>query len=307
MGPGREFDLVRAMLLRWGEAAQGLGDDGAILDVPAGERLVVSTDSSVEHVHFRREWMSPAEIGYRAATAALSDLAAMAARPLGMLVAISTPVSWLDDIPGVADGVGEAASSQGCPIVGGDLSRSSELVLAVTVLGSAIAPARRSAVVAGDSIYVTGTLGGSALALEALERGESPDPEHWMRFAHPPARIREAQWLAANGAHAMIDISDGLASELGHLAAASGVELRIDAGRIPVVRGSTARGAATSSEEYELIVTSPVALDVAAFEREFGLRLTAIGRAHDADRPAVLAFRDDVRVDLGLGHDHFTS
>lgn len=307
IGPGREFDLVRAMLQRWGEAAQGVGDDAAILDVPPGERLIVSTDSSVENVHFRRHWLSPAEIGYRAATAALSDLAAMAAHPIGMVLALATPAGWLHDIDALADGVGEAASTHACPILGGDLTRSEELSLTFTVLGSTNAPARRSGVAPGDRIYVTGSLGGAALALGAFERAEIPLPEHRARFAHPSARIREAQWLAGRGAHAMIDISDGLASELGHLAAASGVELRIDVAMIPLASGATVHDAAASGEEYELIVASPLPLDVDAFEREFGLRLSELGHAHATARPAVLAFRDDRRVDLGSGHDHFTT
>ena len=87
LGPGAEFDAVRAMLDVWGAQARGIGDDGALLDVPPGTRLVVSTDTSVEDVHFRRAWMTPEEIGYRAAMAALSDLAAMGAAPLGLLVA----------------------------------------------------------------------------------------------------------------------------------------------------------------------------------------------------------------------------
>ena len=94
LGPGREFDAVRALMARWGDLARGIGDDAAVLDVPPGERLVVSVDSSVEDRHFRRAWLTPEEIGYRAATAALSDLAAMGARPLGMLVALALPTAW---------------------------------------------------------------------------------------------------------------------------------------------------------------------------------------------------------------------
>ncbi|HEV2181368.1 MAG TPA: AIR synthase related protein, partial [Gemmatimonadaceae bacterium] len=86
LGPGKEFDRVRALLKRWGDAAFGIGDDAALLDVPAGQHLVASADSAVDGVHFRRDWLTPREIGWRVAAAALSDLAAMAANPLAMLV-----------------------------------------------------------------------------------------------------------------------------------------------------------------------------------------------------------------------------
>src|SRR5690349_2458955 len=108
LGPGREFDIIRELLARWGPRALGIGDDAAMLEVPAGEQLVVSADSSVEHIHFERAWLTPREIGYRATMAALSDLAAMAAAPLGVLLAIGLPKSWLDAVGELGDGVGEA-------------------------------------------------------------------------------------------------------------------------------------------------------------------------------------------------------
>ena len=103
LGPGREFDAVRDLLARWGTAATGVGDDAAVLDVPTGSRLVVSTDSSVEEVHFRAEWLTPEEIGWRATMAALSDLAAMGATPLGVLLALTVPVRWRGSLGAVAE------------------------------------------------------------------------------------------------------------------------------------------------------------------------------------------------------------
>ena len=123
LGPGREFDLVRTMLTRWGTAASGIGDDAAIVDIPAGEQLVVSTDASIENVHFRREWLSPEEIAYRATMAALSDVAAMAAAPRGLLVALTIPERWVADLAALADGIGAAARAADCPILGGDITR----------------------------------------------------------------------------------------------------------------------------------------------------------------------------------------
>lgn len=309
LGPGREFDLVRRMLARWGELAHGVGDDAAILDVPAGERVVVSTDASVEGVHFRREWLSLREFGYRASAAALSDLAAMAATPRGMVVALTLPEASMEEVEALADGIGDAARQTGTPIVGGDITRGRQLAVAITVIGSAAVPARRDAAAAGDIIYVTGVLGGPSAALRALERGEVPEPALRERFARPRPRLAEAVWLAQHGVRALIDISDGLASELRHLAVASGLELRVDADRIPVMRGCTFSDATHGGEEYELVVAAPQPLDADAFARTFALPLSEIGRARRAEVPGVVASRagSGERVDLGVGHDHFSS
>src|SRR5919202_449710 len=119
LGPGREFDIIRGLLARWGARARGIGDDAVVLDVPAGERLVVSTDSSVEDVHFKREWLTPHEIAYRATAAALSDLAAMAAAPLGILVTLALPEPWLEQVSELADGIGDAARLADTHVLGG--------------------------------------------------------------------------------------------------------------------------------------------------------------------------------------------
>ncbi|MBC7898413.1 MAG: thiamine-phosphate kinase [Cytophagaceae bacterium] len=307
LGPGAEFDLIRAMLDAWGDIAEGIGDDAALLVVPPGERLAVSTDSSVEEVHFRRHWITPEEIGYRATQAALSDLAAMAATPLGILVALSIPDSWRRDIGAMAAGIGEAAREAGAPIRGGDLTTGAVLSLTITVLGSASSPLGRGGVKPLDHLYVTGALGGPARAVEAWEAGEVPGSWCRERFARPRARVREARWLAARGAHAMIDISDGLASELRHLAHASHVELRIEVERLPCGAGGSWREALSGGEEYELVVCTPQELDVDGFARTFGIPLTRIGQARRAEHPAVTAMFRGERVDLTTGHDHFSS
>ncbi|MCC6928455.1 MAG: thiamine-phosphate kinase [Gemmatimonadaceae bacterium] len=309
LASGREFDLVRAMLARWGELASGVGDDAAVLDIPPGERLVVSTDSSVDGVHFRREWLTPAEIGYRATAAALSDLAAMAATPRGLVVALTLPESWLTTVEALADGIGEAARLSGTPIVGGDIARASELSITVTVMGSTALPTHRNAVRPGDCLYVTGVLGGPATALRALERGEVPEPQARERFARPRARVQEGIWLAQHGVRAMIDISDGLASELRHLAVASAVELRVDVDRVPVMRGCTLPDALRGGEEYELLLASPHPIDANEFARTFALPLSEIARARASETPAVVGVRGATgeRVDLSAGYDHFST
>ena len=306
LGPGHEFDVVRELQRRWGTLARGLGDDAAILDVPPGERLVVSTDSSVENVHFRRGWLTPEEIGYRATAAALSDLAAMAATPLGFVLAMALPDAWRDALPDLADGIGAASHACAAPIIGGDLSRGSELALTITVLGHATAPLQRRGARPGDVLYVTGVLGGPLAALRDFERGIAPAPEHRARFAHPVPRLAEARWLAAAGAHAAIDVSDGLVAEAGHLAAASGVRLRIALETLPRVDGVTMRDAAQSGEEYELLVAAPPGIDVTEFARRFGVPLTAVGEVSAGD-PVAEATEGGVRVDLRSGHDHFSS
>ncbi|HUQ84337.1 MAG TPA: thiamine-phosphate kinase [Gemmatimonadaceae bacterium] len=308
LGPGREFDVIRDLVRRWGTAARGIGDDAAVLDVPAGSRLVASTDATVENVHFRRQWLVPAEVGYRAATAALSDLAAMAASPIAMLVAMSIPVGWRAVVGEIADGIGDAARTFDTPITGGNLTSGNDLALTVTVLGTTPHPLGRDAARAGDTLYATGTLGGPRCALAAWERGTEPTAEHRARFARPSARIREAVWLAEHGATCAIDISDGLVSDIRHIASASGVDACVELDAIPVVTGSSPIEAARSGEEYELVVATPTPIDEHAFARAFGVPLTRIGSLSSAggDGPLVRMRSHGRFVDLPGGHDHFS-
>jgi thiamine-monophosphate kinase len=304
LGPGGEFDAIRMLLAQWGERAVGIGDDAAILDVPRGERLVVSVDSAVENKHFRREWLTAREIGYRAVTSALSDLAAMAATPLGVLIALAVPSSWRDRLPELGDGIAEAVTIADTVIRGGNISTATELSLTTTVLGSAFRPLARSTARAGDLVYVTGVLGAPHAALRLLEQGNPPG-EWRERLVHPAARLHEARWLALHGASAAIDISDGLVGDLRHVAAASSVGISIDAARVPRASGVTVEDALAGGEEYELIVTTPVAFDAAAFEQRFGLPLTEIG-AVSAMRPGEVRVIG-ARVAHTSGHDHFSS
>ena len=306
LGPGGEFDLIRALMARWGERARGIGDDAAVVDIPAGERLVVSTDSAVEGIHFRRAWLTAREIGYRATASALSDLAAMAATPLGVLISIALPDEWRPDAGAIADGIGEAVELCAVPIVGGDLTRGSELSITVTVMGSAVAPLMRNGARPGDRICVTGVLGGPGLALEALVANATPERGARERFARPMPRLREARWLAARGATAAIDISDGLVADAGHLAAASGVRLLLDLDRVPHAAGTTALGAAASGEEYELLVALPPSAAVHDFEQLFRLKLTSIGEVVAAAAPGVETILRGERVAPPRGYDHFS-
>lgn len=307
MGAGREFDAIRELIAVWGERARGIGDDAAVLDAADGERIVVTTDAAVEGVHFRRDWMTPAEIGWRAAVAAASDLAAMGARPLGIVIAIGLPLRWRGELAALAGGIGAACERFGIPIVGGNLSAAGELSITCTVIGGAAKPVPRNGARPGDAVYVTGRLGGPLAALKALERGESPGTSVRERLVHPSPRIDEARWLAERGTHAMIDISDGLAADAGHLAAASEVRVVIQTERIPVFGGVDPLDAARGGEEYELLVSAPE-LDEGAeaqFERRFGIPLTRIGSVEAGPAEMVL-LRGGVRVASPPGHDHLS-
>lgn len=281
MGKGAEFDAIRRMVERWGKFASGIGDDAAILDVPRGERLVASVDAFVEDVHFRREWIDAREVGYRAATAALSDIAAMAATPIGLLFAIDLPDQWMDSLDEIAEGVREAVEAAGTVIVGGNISAGTDLSITTTVLGHAVAPLTRSGAKPGDRLYVTGLLGGPAAAIRAWNAGRQPTGPDRERFARPEARIREARMLAGHGARAAIDISDGLGAELDHLAAASGVSYSVQLERVPTMPGVAVEDAMRSGEEYELLVAAP-ALDVAGLAERLGCPLTEIGTVGEA-------------------------
>jgi thiamine-monophosphate kinase len=307
LGPGKEFDAVRSLLAQWGSRASGIGDDAAVLDVPAGHKLVVSTDTSVEHVHFQREWMTPYEIGWRATTAALSDLAAMGARPLGVLTAITVPPAWRESLMQIGEGIGAAAAAAGTHIIGGDLSAGAELSLSVTVCGNTTAPLTRGGARAGDVLWVTGVLGGPRAALRQWLAGAEPLPADRERFVHPAARINEGLWLVGHGATAAIDISDGLVADARHLAAASGKTLTIALEAVPCWPGVASADAAVSGEEYELLVAGPATVDAAAFGAAFRLSLTRVGYVGDANgTPGVIVMHGGARVEFGGGHDHFS-
>ena len=303
LGPGAEFDFIRSMIERWGSRAFGLGDDAAELKIDRGDTLVVSVDTAVEGIHFRREWIEPRAIAYRAVTAALSDIAAMAAKPVGVLTAITLSDDWRSSLGELANGIGDAVDAANTIIRGGNLSDGPELTIATTVLGSAFAPIRRNGVAAGHAIYVTGELGGPTKALKLIEAGRDPR-QFRQRLTRPVARIREARWLSDNGATALIDVSDGLISDLQHLAAASDISIEIDADRVPRMEGVELNDALTGGEEYELIVATPRDFDVAEFSTRFGIPLTRVGVAAAKTKESVVV-RGAVVAGLH-GYDHFS-
>ncbi len=307
LGSGAEFDRIRAIVAALGPRAGSLGNDVAWVSLGASH-LAISTDVSVEGVHFQREWLSLEEIGWRATAAALSDLAAAGASAIGVVVALTLPAG-----EGVAtstrlmQGVDGAVASVGGTVLGGDLSRGEVISLAVTVVGSGERMLGRSGAGPGDGVWVTGQLGGARAALEAWTGGREPVPNARARFAHPEPRLAWGRWLAAHGATAMLDLSDGIAGDAGHLAAAGGVGVRVSLELLPIhpaVALEAGRAgeppavfAARGGEDYELLVTMP-----AAFAGCGEVPLTRVGWVVDGAGAAFeLAGR---RLPLS-GYNHF--
>jgi thiamine-monophosphate kinase len=246
-----EFGLIAA-LSKWlppGERTLvGIGDDAAVLAVPDG-RVVATTDFLLEGRHFRRDWASAADVGHKAAARSLSDLAAMGAEPSALLVALAAPadlpVVWARELAG---GLAAECARAGASVIGGDTARADAVLLAVTGLGDLAgrAPVRRSGARPGDVVAVAGPLGPAAAGLALLEAGLAVPlggtPSTRTPLADPPAgwnplvlaQLRPAPPYEAGpeaadlGATAMIDISDGLLADLGHVAAASGVRVDLD-------------------------------------------------------------------------------
>lgn len=257
------------------------GDDAAVLRIEGS--TVLSVDAAVEGTHFQRAWLRFDEIGYRSLVCALSDLAAMGASPRAILTSLIVPCDVIDeDVYALADGCAQAAAQYGAPVIGGNLSRGTQLSLTTTVVGSITQPAlRRSGARPGDVLYVTGSLGEAAIGLRLLQAGtHSLDAQPFVtRWKRPTARTLEGTRLLGV-ANAAIDISDGLLQDLGHVCRASQVGACIDVAEIPLATNSEtcARSVGASAvdlalsggEDYELLFT-------ASAGRSLPIAATAIG------------------------------
>ena len=236
--------------------------------------VVVTQDALVEGVHFRFDLLTWHELGYRAAAVNLSDLAASGAEPDGLVVTLALPgETELDDVLALYEGLNEA----GVPVVGGDTSRAGRVLLSVTALGRSDRVPGRAGAQAGDTLVVTGPLGAAGAAFREN------------RLTRPPLRLAEGRELASD-AHAMLDISDGLAVDAGHIAACSGVRCVVELDRVPLAKGAELKDLGFG-EDYELLAAVP----------EAG-RFTEIGRCEVGD--GVVLLHAGQPVDLG-GWDHF--
>jgi len=291
-----EFELLARLRERLAQARGrvllGSGDDAAV--TAPGGATATSIDAMVDGIHFRREWSSLAQIGAKALATALSDLAAMGATPGEAYVALE-----------LLDGLAALAATTDTALAGGDVTRAPALSLTIAVVGHAPSAedlVTRSGARPGDAVVVTGELGGAAAGLLLLDpatdvslhlpvdkAGKCKLTRLIERQLEPQARLAAGQALAGAGATAMIDLSDGLGGDAHHIAAASGVGLRIDAAALPIARGVAEVARATGTdplelvvsggEDYELLATlPPERVDEAAVAvAEGGLALTRVG------------------------------
>ena len=316
LGPGKEFDRIRSIFERIaaisGDATE-LGDDCALIPLDS-TTLAISIDNSVENVHFRTDWLDFKEIGFRAAGSALSDLAAEGARPPGVLVSLGIPSDGTKADDAAADimaGVATMLHGLDAKVLGGDLTRSEQYIVDVCVIGEAQRAVRRSGAREGDGLWVTGYLGGAALALAQLRAGTRMSTVLRNRYACPEPRIQAGLWLADHGASAMIDISDGLAGDAQHLAAASEVGIEINLEQVPCWEDVTAIAAVASGEEFELLCTMPPTFgdaSLSTFRSVTGLQLSRIGtclRGAGGRRGGVRLLDHHKPVPLPAGYDHF--
>ena len=247
-----------------------IGDDAAVVAPPEGG-LLLTTDAMVAGVHADLALVGLEDMGWKALSAAVSDIAAMGGTPRYALVAVSGPAST--DIERLYRGLGAASRAYACPVVGGDLSAGTELVVSVSVTGDTggLAPVLRSGARPGDTLFVTGRLGSSAAGLRLLRAGEGDDGHPLVR-AHrrPRARPGEGRAARAGGATAMIDLSDGLATDVRHLAEASGVGVVLDT--VPRAEGASVEEALGGGEDYELAFSAADPAGVSSSFAASGLR-----------------------------------
>ncbi|WP_261561543.1 thiamine-phosphate kinase [Frankia tisae] len=314
-----EFELIRAITARFARGRDvlvGPGDDAAVLAAPDA-RVVVTTDLLLEGRHFRRDWSSGVDVGHKAAAQNLADVAAMGARPTGLFVGFAAP----GDLPvdwalALADGLAAECALAGASVAGGDISSADAIMLGVTALGDleGRAPVLRSGARPGDVVVLAGSVGRAEAGLALLTAGRGHDADAdvnagWAglvsahRRPRPPYPLGPA--LAAAGAHAMCDVSDGLVQDLGHIAAASQVRIDLDLAALAALTDLTGlaadgplRSAAaelgadpldwvlTGGEDHALVACLPPSAVIPAGCEQIGLVLPGSGVTL-AGRPAV--------------------
>lgn len=331
----RELDLIAELRSLLGGAAgprvgRWIGDDAAVV-AAGGAYAVTSVDTMVDGVHFRCGELSGEEIGHRALAGALSDLAAMGCETLDgrggeAYLALGLPAGFtLEAARAMLAGAGALADRHGVTIAGGDVTRAAALAISFTVVGWAADPGElvgRDGARPGDLVGVTGTLGGGGAGLAVIE-GRVPELAPGIagalrdRYARPEPRLAAGRALALAGASAMIDLSDGLATDAGHISRASKVALELELGKLPLCDGlhdvaaalavPAAEFAATAGDDYELCVCGPPS-GRGAIERALAAtdaRITWIGRASQParDRAPAVSFVGASGPLLGFEHE----
>jgi thiamine-monophosphate kinase len=297
---GGEFALIDRLKHRLPGPPAGevwIGDDSAVLGPGPGtgpRQTLLTTDMSIAGVHADLGLMGPDDLGWRAVAAAVSDIAAMGGEATHLLVAVAGPPAT--DLDTLYRGVAEAAAAHGCHVVGGDLSNAAEVVVVVTVAGvvdEGPPAVLRGGARSGDHLFLTGPVGASAAGLRTLRAGAtapapspspSPPSPSPLIDAHrrPRARLAEGQTARRAGASAMIDVSDGLAADLGHLAEASGVGIELQ--RVPVAPGATVEEALGGGEDYELVFAAAEVERVTSAFAAAGLRAPIVIGLCTSDR-----------------------
>lgn len=300
-----EFELIRHYFTgrgaRRGDVRVGVGDDAAVLAVPPGCELLLTTDSLVAGRHLPTEGFPPAALGHRALAVSLSDVAAMGGTPAWALLALVLPEAEEDWLADFATGFAGLAERYEVALAGGNVARG-PLAVTVTVAGFVRAgeALRRRGARAGDALFVTGALGGGVAGLRALAAGASADAPEAAAYARPEPRLRAGRALAPL-AHAAIDVSDGLVGDLAKLLAASGgLGAELESAALPLASGATLEDALGPSDDYELLGAVPESADVAGLAGA-DCALTRIGRV--ASEPGVRM--DGVPLRSFDGYRHF--
>jgi len=272
-----EGGLIRKIRERFGAKADalqvGIGDDAAVADFPPDHAIVLCSDLVSEDIHFIRNLHPPDSIGHKAVAANVSDVAAMGGIAMHFLISLAAPDdldwSWFE---GFLSGVESASRQFDVTLAGGDSSSGHHIFVDVSMIGRVPSgrAVRRSGAKVGDGIFVTGSLGSAALGLERLKAG-AVDDGAVKRHLYPEARYKVGPAIR-DQAHAMIDVSDGLSTDLSHILEESKVSARIYKDRLPVWPGAAEHHVLHGGEEYELIVTAP---DLPSSIE--GVRLTRIG------------------------------
>ena len=315
--PESERDLIRRIrrLARGGPAlVTGIGDDAAVLRIPPRHELLVTTDFTIEGVHFRRNWHQPEVVGWRCLTRGLSDIAAMGGEPqaafLSLALGSDVPQKWVE---GFLKGLFALAKKHKVPLAGGDTAQSAGGIQADIVVVGSVPRGKailRSGAKPGDAIYVTGTLGGSAMALDRLTGGLPLWTER-ARYFYPEPRLEVGEWLRQHGIpSAMIDVSDGLSTDLEHICEESRVGADIEMNAIPRARAGRGIGkpvalqfALNGGDDYELLFTSSRQVP----EKVEGVRVTKIGCTTASSGMRLIDATGKINPLEARGWEHFKS